>query len=96
MQGVGGTAAITTAGENDEKAVAQSVTFTASREERRRVGRPHSKDKPLEDVVASEMSRIRQAFDVRLVEHTEDLIGKVGRGEAIGEQTSNNWFAKKK
>lgn len=62
-----------------------SVISAVSPSEKRRLGRAYQKDKPLEEVVASEMARIRQAFDVRLVEHTEDLVAKVGRGEAIGE-----------
>ena len=88
MHGADSKGDIQTTGDHDDIAGAQSKTLNVSPSERRRLGRPYSKDKALEDVVASEMSRIRQAFDVRLGEHTEDLVGKVSRGEGIGEQTS--------
>ena len=55
--------------------------------EKRKLGKMYRKDQALEEVVASEMSRVRQAFDVRLGEHTEELVTKVNSGEAIGEKT---------
>ena len=68
--------------------VSKSVISTVSPSEKRRLGRVYEKEKPLSEVVAAEMTRIRQAFDVRLGEHTEDLVAKVGRGEPIGELTA--------
>eukprot|EP00354_Favella_ehrenbergii_P002318 CAMPEP_0170455898 /NCGR_PEP_ID=MMETSP0123-20130129/3709_1 /TAXON_ID=182087 /ORGANISM="Favella ehrenbergii, Strain Fehren 1" /LENGTH=128 /DNA_ID=CAMNT_0010719189 /DNA_START=751 /DNA_END=1137 /DNA_ORIENTATION=- len=60
---------------------ASKLALTASSpEEKRRIGKVYQKGQPLEDVVASEMTRIRQAFDVRLGEHTEDLVQKVTSG----------------
>ena len=73
---------------NIHDAASRSIISAASPSEKRRLGRVYSKDKPLEDVVANEIGRIRQAFDTRLVDHTEDLVAKVGRGESIGEQTA--------
>ena len=79
-----------TQGEHDigDNQATKSVISAVSPSEKRRLGRVYQKDKPLEEIVAAEMTRIRQAFDTRLVEHTEDLVAKVGRGEAIGEQTA--------
>ena len=45
--------------------------------ERKRIGKIHAADATLNDVVANEMARIRQAFDKRVVEHTEELVTKV-------------------
>lgn len=64
---------------------AKSTISAVSMAEKRRLGRAYQKGKPLEEVVAAEMTRIRQAFDVRLGEHTEDLVAKIGRGESIGD-----------
>jgi len=42
--------------------------------EKRRIGKVYKKEEPLERVVAAEMARIRQAFDAKLVDHTEELV----------------------
>ena len=60
---------------------ASNVSLTVS--EKRRVGRVYAKDAALDKVVATEMSRIQRAFDQRVVEHTDELVGKVQRGEPL-------------
>ena len=51
--------------------------------ERKRIGKVHAADSPLNDVVATEMARIRQAFDRKVVEHTEEMVSKVQKGEPL-------------
>ena len=43
----------------------------------------YAKDHPLDKVVATEMARIQQAFDRKVVDHTEELVAKVQKGEPL-------------
>ena len=51
--------------------------------EKKRVGKVYQKDAPLDQVIATEMARIRQAFDKRVVDHTEELVTKVQSGQPL-------------
>lgn len=51
--------------------------------ERKRIGKVHAADSTLNDVVANEMARIRQAFDKKVVEHTDEMVTKVQKGEPL-------------
>lgn len=52
-------------------------------EEAKKVGKIHASDAPLDQVIASEMKRIQNAFDRRVVDHTEELVQKVQKGEPL-------------
>ena len=64
--------------------------------EKKRIGKIHAADATLNDVVANEMARIRQAFDKRVVEHTEELVTKVQKGEPLSNKTEAPGAPKKK
>ena len=51
--------------------------------EQKRIGKVYAKDAKLDQVVAAEMARIQQAFDRKVVDHTEELVGKVQKGEPL-------------
>ena len=71
-----------------------NATLTAS--EKKRVGKVYQKDQPLDAVVAAEMARIRQAFDKRVVDHTEELVNKVQTGQPLNPNKSIDSAGKKK
>ena len=54
-----------------------------SASEQKRIGKVYARDHPLDQVVATEMARIQQAFDRKVVDHTEELVGKVQKGEPL-------------
>ena len=54
-----------------------------SASERKRVGKVYAKNQPLDQVVAAEMARINRAFDSKVVEHTDEMVGKVQKGEPL-------------
>ena len=66
-------------GEEEGKDTSQNPSAQMERtaSERKRIGKIHATDSSLNDVVATEMARIRQAFDRRVVEHTEEMVTKV-------------------
>ena len=80
-----GTSRIMTDDGNHPDSVANMHTSQASipQSERRRIGRVHKRDAALDDVVAKEMARIQRAFDQRVVDHTEEMISKVQKGEPL-------------
>ena len=54
-----------------------------SASEKKRVGKVYNSSDPIDKVVAAEMARIRQAFDRKVVDHTEELVQKVQKGEPL-------------
>ena len=56
--------------------------------EKKRIGKIHERDAPLDSVVAAEMARIQKAFDQRVVDHTEELVQKVQKGEPISNKAA--------
>ena len=58
-------------------------------EEAKRVGKVYARDASINDVVAAEMKRIQQAFDRKVVDHTEELVQKVAKGEPLNPGSAN-------
>jgi len=67
-----------------------------SQSELRRIGMVYDKDAPISSVVAKEMGRIQQAFDKRVVDHTEELVTKVQAGQPLGNKAPEAAAAGKK
>ena len=68
----------------------QMSQASVSPSEARRVGKVHSKEARIEEVVAKEMDRIRQAFDRRVVDHTEELVTKVQSGQPLVQKSTDS------
>ena len=64
--------------------------------ETKRIGKVYAKDAALDSVIASEMKRIQQAFDRKVVDHTEELVTKVQSGQPLVNKISEASVSKKR
>ena len=67
--------------QHNNSSALRGTTISAS--EKKRIGKVYQKDQALDQVVAAEMARIRQAFDKRVVDHTDELLTKVQSGQPL-------------